>query len=99
MRSVFVCVYHRAMAGDRESWKFDGWEEDGFGGLTLNITLHGTQIRLATVVKVEADAGDLWETYVGLPFEKNQRGRWDASRDRAVAKAETFLIEKLRRLL
>jgi hypothetical protein len=36
---------------------------------------------------------------VGLPFERNQLGRWNASRDRAVAKAETFLIDKLRRLL
>ena len=43
------------MAGD--TGEYPGWEEDGFGGLTLNTVIHSTQIRLATVVKVEAEGG------------------------------------------
>lgn len=42
---------------------------------------------------------ELYETYIGLPMAKGQLGRIDASRERAVSKAEELLIDKLRRLL
>ena len=54
-------------------------------------------IRLATVTY--DDETGLYETYIGLPMTAHQLGRIDASRERAVRKAEEFLIDKLRRLL
>lgn len=82
------------MAGE-----YPGWDQDELGGLTLSITIGGQQVRLATVRRVEAELGELWETYIGLPLQDNQLGRWDASRARAVEKAEMFLKDKLTRLL
>jgi len=78
--------------------EYPGWMEDEFGTLTLSVTVAGDEIRLATVRKAD-EMDELWETYIGLPFERRQLGRWDASRDRAVKKAEEFLLDKLRRLL
>lgn len=42
---------------------------------------------------------ELYETYIGLPMAERKLGRIDASRERAVSKAEELLIDKLRRLL
>lgn len=79
------------------SEEFPGWQADAFGGMTLTVTIGGEQIRLATVT-FDAETG-LYETYIGLVMEANQLGRIDASRERAVHKAEEFLTVKLRRLL
>lgn len=77
--------------------QFPGWQADALGGLTLSVTIGGQEIRLATVTW-DAEHG-LYETYIGLPMGAHQLGRIDASRERAVAKAEDFLAVKLRRLL
>jgi hypothetical protein len=45
------------------------------------------------------DETGLYETYIRLPMTEHQLGRIDASRERAVCKAEEFLTDKLRRLL
>jgi hypothetical protein len=79
--------------------KFPGWQSDALGDLTLTVTVGGEDIRLATVVYVPAEAGDLYETFIGPPSPANQLGRHDASRERAVRKAEDFLIDRLQRLL
>lgn len=68
-----------------------------FGTLTLEVTIGSEQIRLATVT-FDAETG-LYETYIGLPFRRSQPGRIDSSQERAVRKAEDFLIDKLQRLL
>jgi hypothetical protein len=52
---------------------------------------------LATVT-YDAETG-LFETYIELPFAANQLGRIDASQERAVRKAEDFLIDKLQLVL
>jgi hypothetical protein len=77
--------------------EFPGWDKDKFGTLTLTIAIAGQEIRLATVTH---DAGaDIYTTFIGRPVSGNQLGRIDSSQDRAVEKAETFLAEKLRKLL
>lgn len=43
------------------SGEFPGWVAYASGTMTLSVTIRDTEIRLATVVKVEAEAGDLWE--------------------------------------
>jgi hypothetical protein len=77
--------------------QFSGWETNELGGLTLTISIGGEEIRLATVTY--DDETGLCETYIGLPVAAHQLGRIDASRERAVRKAEEFLTDKLRRLL
>ncbi len=77
--------------------EFPGWETNGFGTMTLTIMIGSKSIRLATVT-FDAETG-LYETYIGLPFQRNQLGRIDSSQERAVRKAEDFLIDKLERLL
>lgn len=59
----------------------------------------GEYIRLATVLKVETEAGAFYETYIGLVSRSTQLGLHDTSQDRAVRKAEDFLVPKLRKLL
>jgi hypothetical protein len=81
-----------------ESAEFPGWEADALGDLTLTVTIGGEEIRLATVIRVPAGAGDLYETYIGPASPENQVGRHDASQERAVRKAEDYLIARLRRL-
>jgi len=76
---------------------FPSWQASEFGTMTLTIVIRGQEIRLATVT-YDAETG-LYETFIGLPLASNQRGRIDANRDRAVEKAEDFLIDKLQRLL
>jgi hypothetical protein len=76
---------------------FPGWSSDEFGTITLTIVVGAEEIRLATVT-LDPETG-LYETFIGLPMAENQLGRIDASRERAVKKAEDFLIDKLRRLL
>jgi hypothetical protein len=76
---------------------FPGWVANEFGTLTLEVTIASRQIRLTTVT-FEAETG-LSETYIGLPFRHDQIGRIDSSQERAVRKAEDFLIDKLQRLL
>jgi hypothetical protein len=77
--------------------KFPGWESDEFGTLTLTIVIAGEAIRLATVMH---DAGpDVFTTYIGRPVTGNQLGRIDSSQERAVEKAEDFLLRKLKNLL
>jgi hypothetical protein len=85
------------MAADTGTEKFPGWQANEPGGLTFSITIRGEDIRLATVT-YDAETG-LFETYIGLPFAANQLGRIDASQERAVRKAEDFLIDKLQWLL
>jgi hypothetical protein len=77
--------------------EFPGWETNVLGTMTLTITIAGEEIRLATVTY--DDETGLYETYIGLPMTAHQLGRIDASRERAVRKAEDFLTDKLRRLL
>lgn len=79
------------------SEEFPGWEADRLGGMRLTMTIAGEEIQLATVT-YDAETR-LYETFIGLPAEANQLGRIDASRERAVRKAEEFLIVKLWRLL
>ena len=76
--------------------QFPGWETDEFGTMTLTVTIGDEDIQLATVTY--DDETGLYETYIGLPLAANQLGRIDASRERAVRKAEEFLTDKLRRL-
>jgi hypothetical protein len=64
--------------------------------MTLTVIIGGEEIRLATVT-FDAKAG-LYETYIGLPMAANQLGHIDSSGERAVRKAEDFLIDKLQRL-
>jgi hypothetical protein len=80
--------------GDTE---YPGWQADALGDLTLMVTVGGEDIRLATVVRVPAEAGDLYETYIGPASPANQIGRHDASQERAVRKAEEYLIGRLMR--
>ncbi|HWG60178.1 MAG TPA: hypothetical protein VG253_00565 [Streptosporangiaceae bacterium] len=42
---------------------------------------------------------ELLSTFIGLPVTGNQLGRHDGSEQRAVRKAEEFLVEKLGHLL
>lgn len=79
--------------------KFPGREADESGNLSLTVTVAGEQIRLATVLKVAAEAGDLYETYIGLVSRETQLGLHDTSQERAVRKGEEFLLQKLRKLL
>lgn len=65
--------------------------------MTLTITIGGEEIRLATVTC--DDETVLYETYIGLPMNAHQLERIDASRERAVLKAEEFPTDKLRLLL
>lgn len=76
---------------------FPHWERDDCGTLTLSVVVAGERIRPATVT-CDADTG-LYETYIGLRFERNQIGRHDSSQERAVRKAEDFLLQRLRKLL
>ena len=80
-----------------QSTEFPGWVTYSSGTVTLSVEICDVEIRLATVT-FDAETG-LYETYISLPFGRNQIGRIDASRERAVAKAEDFLIDKLQRLL
>jgi hypothetical protein len=82
-----------------DSAEFPGWESDALGDLTLTVTVGGDEIRLATVIRVPAEAGDLYETYIGPPSASNQIGRHDASQERAVKKAEDYLIDRLHHLV
>jgi hypothetical protein len=83
---------------EHESEEFPGWVDNGHGTLTFSVTIGGTEIRLATVT--HDPEADLYETFVGPGFsDANQLGRIDASRERAVRKAEDFLIDRLQRLL
>ena len=84
-------------AGLSETEQFPGWEADEFGTLTLSVVVAGEKIRLATVI-CDSETG-LYETFIGLPFGRNQLGRHDSSQERAVRKAEDFLTQKLRKLL
>lgn len=84
------------MAGKTEGEKFSGWRADKFGRLTLSITIGREDIRPATVT-YDAATG-LYERYIGLPLAGNELGQINGSRERAVRKAEDFLIDKLRRL-
>jgi len=88
------------MAGQTEtggSERFPGWEADEFGTLTLTVVIAGEKICLATVT---CDPGTgLYETFIGLRLQANQLGLHDSSQERAVRKAEDFLLAKLRRLL
>jgi hypothetical protein len=79
------------------SEEFPGWGIGEFGTITLTVTIKGEEIRLATVT-YDPELG-LYETFIGLPMAENQLGRIDASRERAVRKAEEFLLVKLYRLL
>ena len=84
-------------AGLSETEKFPGWEADEFGTLTLSVVVASEKIRLATVI-CDSET-ELYETFIGLPFERNKLGRHDSSQERAVRKAEDFLTQKLRKLL
>jgi hypothetical protein len=84
-------------AGLSETERFPGWEADEFGTLTLSVVVAGEKIRLATVI-CDSEMG-LYETFIGLPFGRNQLGRHDSNQERAVRKAEDFVTQKLRKLL
>ena len=84
-------------AGLSETEQFPGWEADEFGTLTLSVVVASEKIRLATVI-CDSET-ELYETFIGLPFERNKLGRHDSSQERAVGKAEDFLTQKLRKLL
>lgn len=82
---------------DAPSEKFPGWEASDIGTLTLTVEVAGVHITLATVTQ-DTDTG-LFLTFIGAPVVANQLGRHDASQERAVQKAEEFLVGKLRHLL
>jgi hypothetical protein len=91
-------VYPGGMAVDvfedaAGSCAFPGWDRDTFGTLTLTVVIAGERIRLATVT-TDPDTG-LYETYIGLPVSGNQIGRHDSSQERAVRKAEDYLLQRL----
>jgi hypothetical protein len=79
------------------SGAYPGWEVDSLGTLTLTIVVAGEHITLATVTR-DAETG-LYRTYICAPVTGNQLGRHDSSQERAVGKAEDFLVQKLRNLL
>jgi hypothetical protein len=83
--------------GGTASEEYPGWESDDFGTLTLTVVVAGEHIRLATVT-CDPETG-LFSTFIGAPLATNQFGRHDGSQERAVRKAEEFLVEKLQRLL
>jgi hypothetical protein len=66
---------------------FPGCVADELGTLTLEVTVGGVQIRLATVT-FDARTG-LYETYIGLPLRRKQLGRIDSSQERAVCRPRT----------
>jgi hypothetical protein len=74
-----------------------GWEVSSAGTLTLTVEVAGEHLTLATVTQ-EPESG-LFRTYIGIVASRNQLGRHDASQERAVRKAEDFLLAKLRHLL
>jgi hypothetical protein len=82
---------------DTPSEDYPGWEASGIGTLTLTVEIAGVHITLATVTQ-DSETG-LFLTYIGAPVAANQLGRHDASQERAVRKAEEFLLQKLRSLL
>lgn len=77
--------------------EYPGWEASGTGTLRLTVVVAGVHITLATVAQ-DTETG-LFRTFIGAPVSANQLGRHDSSQERAVRKAEDFLVEKLRNLL
>jgi len=74
-----------------------GREASSAGTLTLTVEIAGEHITLATVTQ-DPETG-LYRTFIGIVASRNQLGRHDASRERAVRKAEEFLLAKLCHLL
>jgi hypothetical protein len=81
---------------DTPSEEYPGWEASGIGTLTLTIVVARVHITLATGTQ-DSETG-LFLTYIGAPVSANQLGRHDSSQERAVRKAEEFLVRKLRNL-
>lgn len=73
--------------------EFPGWVQNEFGNLLLSVTIRGQEIRLATATH-DSETG-LYETFIGLRFTENQLGRMDSSQERAIRKAEDYLIARL----
>jgi hypothetical protein len=82
---------------DTPSEEYPGWEASGIGTLRLTVEVAGVHITLATVTQ-DAESG-LYRTFICAPVSANQLGRHDSSQDRAVRRAEEFLLQKLRNLL
>jgi hypothetical protein len=77
--------------------EYPGWEANDLGTLRLTIVAAGEHITQATVT---GDPGTgLCRTHIRALVTANQLGRHDTSQERAVRKAEEFLVQKLRNLL